>query len=132
MDHTGKPYTEVTNWILQVIDALGADAKKLHEIQGLQQKQPISVPTDTTKTSKTDKPTTLQTSKSTTKSQLISISQALTTAIQKDKGASGSPPPPSPLTPHHKNTPTTFHYILITKQNAFIKRQSHVLSSNYI
>ena len=106
MDHTGKPYTEVTNWTLQDIDALPANAKKLHEIQGLKQKQPISVPTDTAKTSKTDKPTTSQTSKSTTKSQPISISQALATAIQKDTGASGSPPP-SPPTPHQNNTPTT-------------------------
>ena len=87
LDHTGKPYTEVTNWTLQDIDALPANAKKLSEIQGLKQKQPISVPTDTTKTSKTDKPTTSHTVKSTTKSQPISISQALTTAIQKDTGA---------------------------------------------
>ena len=107
LDHTGKPYTEVTNWTLQDIDALPANAKKLCEIQGLQQKQPISVPIDTTKTSKTDKPTTSQTSKSTTKSQPISISQVLATAIQKDTGTSGSPPP-SPPTPHHNNTPTTY------------------------
>ena len=51
LDHTGKPYTEVTNWTLQDIDALPANAKKLHEIQSLKQKQPISVPTDTSKTS---------------------------------------------------------------------------------
>ena len=36
------------------------------------------------KLSKTDKPTTSQTSKSPTKSQPISISQVLATAIQKD------------------------------------------------
>ena len=81
MDHTGKPYTEVTNWTLQDIDALPANAKKLCELQGLKQKQHISVPTDTSKTSKTDKPTTSQTAKSTTKSQLISISQTLKTTI---------------------------------------------------
>ena len=34
LDHTGKPYTEVTNWTLQDIDALPANAKKLHDIQG--------------------------------------------------------------------------------------------------
>ena len=33
LDHTGKPYTEVTNWTLQEIDVLPANAKKLHEIQ---------------------------------------------------------------------------------------------------
>ena len=106
LDHTGKPYTEVTNWTLQDIDALPANAKKLCEIQGLKQKQPISVSTDTAKTSKTDKPTTSQTAKSTTKSQPIPILQALTTAIQKDTGASGLPPP-SPPTPHSNNRPTT-------------------------
>ena len=76
-----------------------SNAKKLHDIQGLKQKQPISVPTDTAKTSKTDKPTTSQTSKSTTKAQPISIAQALTTAIQKHTGASGSPPPSPPTPP---------------------------------
>ena len=106
LDHTGKPYTEITNWTLQDIDALPANAKKLCEIQSLKQKQPISVPTDTVKSSKTDKPTTSQTTKSTTKSQPIPLSQALATAIQKDTGASGSPPP-SPPTPHCNNTPTT-------------------------
>ena len=100
------PYTEVTNWTLQDIDALPANAKKLCEIQSLKQKLPISVPTDTSKTSKTDKPTTSQTTKSTTKSQPIPIAQALATAIQKDTGASGSPTP-SPPTPHRKNTPTS-------------------------
>ena len=89
LDHTGKPYTEVTNWTLQDIDALPANAKKLHEIQGLKQKQPISVPTDTAKTSKTDKPTTSQTVKIYNKITTHSaISQTLTTAIQKDTGAS--------------------------------------------
>ena len=106
MDHTGKAYTEVTNWTLQDIDALPANAKKLREIQSLKQKHPISVPTDTSKTSKTDKPTTSQTTKSTTKSQPIPIAQALATAIQKDTGASGSPPP-SPPTPHRNNTPSS-------------------------
>ena len=108
LDHTGKPYTEVTNWTLQDIDALPANTKKLREIQGIKQKQPISVPIDTTKTSKTDKPTQPQTSKSTTttKAQPISVAQALATTIQKDTGTSGTPPP-SPPTPHHNNTPTT-------------------------
>ena len=107
LDHTGKPYTEVTNWTLQHIDALPANAKKLCEIQGFKQKQHISVPTDTTKTSKTDKTHYFtKHQKSTTKSQPISISQVLATAIQKDTGTSGSPPP-SPPTPHHNNTPTT-------------------------
>ena len=105
LDHTGKAYTEVTNWTLQDIDALPANAKKLREIQSLKQKYSISVPTDTSKTSKTDKPTTSQTTKSKTKSQPIPIAQALATAIQKDTGASGSPPP-SPPTPHRNNTPT--------------------------
>ena len=105
LDYTGKPYTEVTNWTLQDLDALPSYAKKLHDIQSLKQKQPVSVPTDTTKTSKTDKPTTSQTSKSTTKPQPISISQALAIAIQKDMVASGSPPPSLP-TPHRNNTPT--------------------------
>ena len=103
LDHTGKAYTEVTNWTLQDIDALPANAKKLRDIQSLKQKHPISVPTDTTKTSKTDKPTTSQT----TKSQPILIAQAIATAVHKDTGASGSPPP-SPPTPHRNNTPTSF------------------------
>ena len=83
-----------------------ANAKKLCEIQSLKQKHPISVPTDTSKTSKTDKPTTSQTTKSTTKSQPIPIAQAIATAVHKDTGASGSPPP-SPPTPHRNNTPTS-------------------------
>ena len=103
LDHTGKPYTEVTNWTLQDIDTLPANAKKLCEIQSLKQKHPISVPTDT---SKTDKPTTSETTKYTTKSQPIPIAQAIATAVHKDTGASGSPPP-SPPTPHRNNTPTS-------------------------
>ena len=106
LDHTGKPYTEVTNWTLQDIDALPANAKKLREIQAPKHKQLISVPTDTAKTSKTGKPTTSQTIKSTTTAQPIPISQTLAKAIQKDTGASGSLPP-SPPTPHQNNTPTT-------------------------
>ena len=106
LDHTGKPYTEVTNWTLQDIDALPANAKKLCDIQAPKYKQLISVPTDTAKTSKTRKPTTSQTVKSTMTSQPIPISKKLATAIQKDTGASGSPPP-SPPTPHQDNTPTT-------------------------
>ena len=63
LDHTGKPYTEVTNWTLQDIDALPANATKLREIQVPEHKQLISVPTDTGKTTKTSKSTTLQTVK---------------------------------------------------------------------
>ena len=96
----------VTNWTLQDIDTLPANAKKLHDIQSLKQKHPISVPTDTSKTSKTDKPTTSQTTKSTTNSQPILIAQAIATAVHKDTGASGSPPS-SPPTPHRNNTPTS-------------------------
>ena len=79
---------------------------KIHDIQSLKHKHPISVPRDTSKTSKTDKPTTSQTTKSTTKSQPIPIAQEIATAVHKDKGASGSPPP-SPPTPHWNTTPTS-------------------------
>ena len=48
------------------------------------------------------KPTTSQTTKSTTKSQPILIAQAIATAVHKDTGASGSPLP-SPPTPHRNN-----------------------------
>ena len=97
LDHTGKPYTVVTNWTLQDIDALPGNAKKLHEIQSLKQKHSISVPTDTSKTSKTDKPTSSQTTKPiTTKFQPILIAQAIVTAVHKDTGASDSPPPSPP------------------------------------
>ena len=106
LDHTGKPYTEVTNWTLQDIDALPANAKKLHDLQVPKHKQLISVPTDTAKTTKTGKPITAQTVKSTSMPQLVPVSQTLATAIQKATGASGSPPP-SPPTPHRNNTPTT-------------------------
>ena len=68
-------------------------------------KQLISVPTDTAKTTKTGKFTPAQTVKSTSTSQPIPVSQTLAKAIQKDTGASGTPPP-SPPTPH-QNTPTT-------------------------
>ena len=105
LDHTGKPYTEVTNWTLQDIDALPANATKLREIQLSKHKLPISVPTDTAKTTKTGKAATSQTVKATPKSQPIPLSQTLAAAIQKDTGASGTPPP-SPPTPH-RNTPTT-------------------------
>ena len=47
LDHTGKPYTEVTNWTLQDIDALPANAMKLCDTQAPKHKQLISVPTDT-------------------------------------------------------------------------------------
>ena len=104
MEHTGKPYTEVTNWTLQDIDTLPANAKKLCEIHSLKQKHPISVPTDTSKTSKMDKSTTSQTTKSTTKPQPIPIAQAIATVVHKDRGTSGSPPP-SPPTLHRNNTP---------------------------
>ena len=130
LDHTGKPYTEVTNWTLQDINAFPANAKKLHEIQSLKQKHPISVPTDTSKTSKTDKPMTSQTTKSTTKSQPIPIAQAIATAVPKDTGASGSPPP-SPPTPHRNNTLTSSPDSS-PRQNAFIKRQNCILSTSYI
>ena len=106
LDHTGKPYTEVTNWTLNEIDALPANAKKLHDIQSLKQKHSISVATDTPKSSETDKPTSSQTTKSTTKSQPIPIAQAIATAVHKDTGTSGSPPP-FPPTPHRNNTPTS-------------------------
>ena len=106
MDHTGKPYTEVTNWTLQDIDALPANAKKLRDIQAPKHKQLISIPIDNAKTTKTSKLTTTQTVKSTSAPQLVPVSQTLATAIQKDTGASGSPPP-SPPTPHRNNTPTT-------------------------
>ena len=99
LDHTGKPYTEVTNWTLQDIDALPTNATKLGDIQTSKHKQLISVPTDTSKTSKTSKFTPAQTVKSTTTPQSVPISQTLATAIQKHTGASGSPPP-SPPTPH--------------------------------
>ena len=99
LDHTGKPYTEVTNWTLQDIDTLPANATKLCDIQTSKHKQLISVPTDTAKTTKTGKSTTAQTVKSTSMPQPVPISQTLATAIQKDTGASGSPPP-SPPTPH--------------------------------
>ena len=105
LDHTGKPYTEVTNWTLQDIDALPANAMKLRDTQAPKHKQLISVPTDTAKTTKTGKSTTAQTVKSTSTPQPVPVSQTLATAIQKDTGASGSPPP-SPPTPH-RNTLTT-------------------------
>ena len=105
LDHTGKPYTEVTNWTLQDIDALPANAMKLCDIQAPKHKQLISVPTDTAKTTKTGKSTAAQTVKSTSTPQPVPVSQTLATAIQKDTGASGSLPP-SPPTPH-QNTPTT-------------------------
>ena len=105
LDHTGKPYTEVTNWTLQDIDALPANATKLREIQVPKHKQLISVPTDTGKTHKPSKSTTSQTVKDTSTPQSVPVSQTLAKAIQKDTGTSGTPPP-SPPTPH-RNTPTT-------------------------
>ena len=105
LDHTGKPYTEVTNWTLQDIDALPANATKLRDIQAPKPKQLMSVPTDTAKTTKTAKFTPAQTVKSTSTPQLIPVSQTLAAAVQKATGALGSPPP-SPPTSHH-NTPTT-------------------------
>ena len=73
LDHTCKPYTEVTNWTLQDIDALPANAKKLRDIQAPKHKQLISIPTDTAKTTKTGKPTTTQTVKSTSTPQLVPV-----------------------------------------------------------
>ena len=96
LDHTGKPYTKVTNWTLQGIDALPANAMKLCDTQAPKHKQLISVPTDTAKTTKTGKSTTAQTVKSTSMPQPVPVSQTLATAIQKDTGASGSPPPSTP------------------------------------
>ena len=82
-----------------------ANAKKLCEIQSLKHKHPKSVPTDTSKTSKTDKSTSSQTTTTTTtKPQSIPIVQAIATALHKDTGASGSPPP-YPPTSHRNNTP---------------------------
>ena len=63
LDHTGKPYTEVTNWTLQDIDALPANATKLRDIQAPKHKHLISVPTDTAKPTKTGKSTTAQNNK---------------------------------------------------------------------
>ena len=108
MDHTGKPYTEVTNWTLQDIDALPANATKLCEIQVPKHKQLLSVPTDTGKTTKTSKSTTSQIVKETSTPQPQPVSQTLAQAIQKDTGASGTPPP-SPPTPH-QNTP--LHHLI--------------------
>ena len=105
LDHTGKPYTEGTNWTLQDIDALPANATKLREIQVPKYKQLISVPIDTAKTTKTSKSTTSHTVKDTSTPQQVPVSKTLPKAIQKDTGASGTPPP-SPPTPH-RNTPTT-------------------------
>ena len=105
LDHTGKPYTELTNWTLQDIVALPSNAQKLCEIQSLKQKHPKSVPTDTSKTSQSDKPISTQTT-STTRPQSIPIAQAIATAIHKDTGAFSSPPPSTP-TPHTNNTPTS-------------------------
>ena len=105
LDHTGKPYTEVTNWTLQDIDASHANATKLRETQVPKHKQLISVPTDTGKITKTTKSTTSQTVKDTSTPQPLQVSHTLAKAIQKDTGASGTPPP-SPPTPH-RNTPTT-------------------------
>ena len=105
LDHTGKPYTEVTNWTLQDIDALPANATKLRDIQASKHKQLISVPTDTAKTTKTGKFTPAQTVKSTSTSQPIPISQMLQAAIQKDTGASSTPPPSPPTS--RQNTPTS-------------------------
>ena len=68
----------------------------------LNKKHPTSVPIDTLKTSKTDKPTTSQTIKSTTKSKPIPIAHATATAVHKDTGALGSPP-----TAYRNNTPTS-------------------------
>ena len=99
LDHTGKPYTEVTNWTLQDIDALPANATKLREIQVPKYKQLISVPTDTGKTTKTSKSTTSQTVKDKSTPQPVPVSHTLAQAIQKDTGASGTPPP-FPPTPH--------------------------------
>ena len=71
LDHTGKPYTEVTNWTLQDIDALPANATKLRETQVPKHKHLISVPTDTGKITKTTKSSTSQTVKDTSTPQPV-------------------------------------------------------------
>ena len=58
LDFTGKEYPDFINWMLTDIDSLPTNAQKLQEIQLLKQKQhPCSVPTDTSKTTQSDKPT---------------------------------------------------------------------------
>ena len=109
MDHTGKPYTEVTNWTLQDIDALPANAIKLRESQVPKHKQLISVPTDTAKTIKTAKFTPAQTVKSTTSSQPIPVSQTLQAAIQKILEPQVHH---HPLHPHHIEIHLPHHLIL--------------------
>ena len=74
VDHTGKQYTELTDWTLQDIDALPANAQKLCEIQSLKHKHPKSVPTDTSKTSQSDKPTSTQTATARPQSHFYSTS----------------------------------------------------------
>ena len=106
LDHTGKQYSELINQTLQDIDSLPANAQKLKEYKVSNKNQhPKSVPTDTSKTSQSNKLTSTQTSTK-TRSQSISIPQVIATAIHKDTGASSSPLP-SPPTPHKNNTPTS-------------------------
>ena len=84
LDHTGKEYPDLINWTLQSIDSLPTNAHKLQEIKKSKQKQlPKSVPTDTSKTTQSDKPTSTQTTTTTAKPQPISISQALATTLCK-------------------------------------------------
>ena len=97
-------HTQLTKWTLQDIDALPANAQKLHEVQSLKHKHPKSAPTDTSKISQIKKPTSTQAS--TSQPQSIYISQAIATPIHKDTGTSGSPPPSQP-TPHRNNMPTS-------------------------
>ena len=106
LDHTGKEYPGLINWMLTDIDSLPANAQKHQQIQILKLKQhPRSVPTDTSKITQSDKPTSTQTT-TTARPQSISISQILATTIRKDTGASGSPLPFPPI-PHRNNTPTS-------------------------
>ena len=50
LDHTGKEYPDLINWMLHDIDALPANAQKLQDIQQTRKKQHIkTVPTDTSK-----------------------------------------------------------------------------------
>ena len=105
LDHTGKEYPDLINWMLHDIDTLPANAQKLQDTQQTRKKQHIkTVPTDTSKTQHSDTVTPAQTT--TSQKQSTSISHTLATTINKQTGTSGTPPPPSPSPPHN-NTPTS-------------------------
>ena len=104
LDHTGKEYPDLINWMLHDIDALPANAQKLQDIQQTRKKQHIkTVPADTSKTQHSDTATPAQTT--TSQKQSTSISHTLATTINKQTGTSGTPPPLSPSP--HNNTPTS-------------------------